>query len=84
MLAEIQYIKESMIAEGVLTFYIKSSRYCISRYENNTWRFYFDNNCKFELLKTFNNADEVFNSVILDNKTLEDLLIIEENKYEFV
>lgn len=84
MLDETIYIKDSMVSEGVLTFYVKSSRYCISRYKNNTWRLYFDNDGNFELLKTFSNVDEVFESVILDNKTIEDLLVIGQNDYEFV
>ena len=84
MLDETIYIKDSMVSEGVLTFYVKSSRYFISRYKNNTWRLYFDNDGNFELLKTFSNVDEVFESVILDNKTIEELLVIGQNDYEFV
>ena len=84
MLDETIYIKDSMVSEGVLTFYVKSSRYFISRYKNNTWRLYFDNDGNFELLKTFSNVDEVFESIILDNKTIEELLVIGQNDYEFV
>ena len=84
MSEELKYIKESMESEGVLTFYVKSSRYFISSNDNNSWTLYFDDNGNFKELRTFKDADAVFDSDILDNKTLEELLILDKNNYEFV
>ena len=80
---QLDFIKKEMRKAGVLTFYIKTGIYFISRNRNRSWSLY-KNDEEHKKLKDFKNIEEVFAGEVLDGKTLEDLLIKESNAFEFI
>lgn len=83
--AELEYIRESMDTEGVLAFYVDNMRYFISvNYKNKKWTLVKAVPGAWEDLREYENIDAVFESDIINGKTIKQLLVIEHNDYEFV